>query len=213
MIPWNDVKLLIVDLDNTLCDTFHTLSLKQWERVEERLKEEGCDLSMQELKENFGKHSFRDTLAAAELAPNLMEIALRVYDDVDISTLKLFDDANEFLAIPLPKVLLSRGEAKLQKRKIDHLGIRNHVEEVVIVPTFDTKKASLAAIMEKYELPPSSCLVVGDRLLEEIKDGSDLGMWTVLVHRSENPVPESDISPSLTVQSLSEITSQFRRHL
>lgn len=209
-IPWKRIRLLIIDMDNTLCDTLHTLSRPQWIHVERELKARGLVEEAGFIKRNFGKQSFLRTLEASGMSRADMTFALKTYDRVDVKTLKLFSDAKSVLAVPLPKVLLTRGELSLQRKKIAHLGLRPHFSDVRIVSTFQSKRTALKSILLKHRLRPKEALVIGDRIEEEIMDAKALGIPAVLVRRPDWPLAKSRVKPDMVVRDLHTVAKALR---
>jgi len=162
------------------------------------------------LHAGFGKHSFLHSLKSARLTPTQIRFAIRVYDAVDVTKLTLFPDAGSLLAVPLSKILLSRGEPSLQRKKIKHLKIRSQFSEVRIVPTFERKHAVLQDILAEHNLHPKEALVIGDRIEEEIADARSLGIPAVLVRRPDWPVGKSRVKPDMVVRDLHVIARALR---
>ncbi len=211
-IPWKKTKLLIIDMDNTLCDTFHNLSKPQWYHVEKVLTKKGHTFHAEKLAHHFGKHGFVKTLKMLNFPKNVMKIAVEAYDDIDVSKLTLFDDAHELLDLTIPKVLVTRGDLNLQNRKIRHLGLRKYFKKVYIVETFGKKYEAFEQIMKDFNLKPQETIVIGDRIKEEIVDGKKLNMPTILVRRPDWPVAKSRYKPDLFVRKLSTVAKHFRNH-
>lgn len=209
-IDFSKIRLLIIDLDNTLCDTFHTLSKPQWEFVKKKLVEKGWDEPAELLEKNFGKKGFKTTLEESGMSPEQMEYAIEQYDDVDVSPLELFPDATYVLDLDIPKVLLSRGEPELQERKIAHLDLRKQFRDIEIVDTFHTKTDAIRDIVRRHDVRPDEALIVGDRLEEEIMDGNRLGIPAVLVRRPDWPVHEGSARPDLVVENLKQLVDRLR---
>lgn len=209
-MDWNAITLLIVDLDNTLADTFHTLSKNQWAHVERKLAERGWDSAYRELGKDFGKTSFKHALKHSSMTPEQVRYAISLYDEVDVTALRLYPDAEAILGVDIPKVLITRGEPALQERKIAHLGIRKHFLECVIVGTFESKDGAIRAILERHHRRPEEALIIGDRLEEEIATGNSLGAPTVLVRRPDWPVQKGTAQPDLTVRKLTTIAKRLR---
>jgi len=205
---WKNIKLLIVDLDNTLADTFRTLSVPQWGKVIRSLQKNGFGACAIRLKKNFGAKSFVRTLKECKLTEEEMKHAVGVYDKVDVSKLKLYDDAHFILDLPIDKILISRGEPSLQKRKIQHLGIRKYFKEICIVDTFYTKDAAIAKILRGWKMKPDEVLIIGDRVEEEIRAGIKLGIPTVLVRRPGWSAA-AEPKPTLTVRKLTTVAKKL----
>jgi len=208
-IDFSKIKLLIVDMDNTLCDTFHTLSTLQWDRVAKAFEKKGRTDVAVALRKNLGKKGFVKTLDELGLPMAEKRFAVSIYDAVDVRSLKLYPDASAILALKIPKVLVTRGEKSLQVKKIAHLGVKKYFEGVYFVPTFSGKKVYFEKILNKYHLKPDEALVIGDRLEEEIKDANILGVPSVLVLRPEWPIRRGDGVADLTVRSLEKIAGKF----
>jgi HAD superfamily hydrolase (TIGR01450 family) len=72
------------------------------------------------------------------------------------------------------------------------------------------KPSSVAAraVLERLDLPPEACLVVGDRLDTDLAMGVDHGMATALVTTgvsSREDVPASDVTPDYVLDSLADL--------
>jgi len=207
-----DIKLLIVDMDNTLCDTHHTLSIPQWRRVETALVKAGKPEHAKAFRKAFGKFSFVKTLESLKMTKEEQRFCVKVYDDVDIRELRLFSDASFILSLNkkiVKKVLVTRGEPRLQERKIRQLGIRKYFDKVYPVHTFETKTDAFKEAMEYFGVKPHECLVIGDRIEEEIKDANKLGIPSVLVRRPDWPIHKGIAKPDRTVRSLRSVAKLF----
>jgi len=206
---FSKVKLLIIDLDNTLCDTFHTLSLHQWEKAARALEKDGRVRQADALRGEFGKASF--SLEQLKMPMEERRIAIKAYDAVRVKTLTLFPDAKAIMSHPLPKVLVTRGERKLQDEKVAHLKLQKYFKEIYLVPTFKSKKDAFKAILKRHNLKPGEALVIGDRVEEEIKDANQLRMPSCLVRRPMWPTHKGVAKPTITVRSLRAIAKLLPR--
>ena len=208
-IDLSGVKLLIVDLDNTLCDTFHSLSKHQWEKAVKALRDDGVDPALLDhLRKQLGKKSFRSSIEP--LDERRKAIAIAAYDAVDVSKLRLYSDAQAILDVPLRKVLVTRGEITLQRAKIRHLKLRPHFAKVYHVPTFKEKREAFSAILKEFKVRPEETLVIGDRIEEEIKDGNSLGMHTAFIDRPDWPSHLSVARPDISVKNLEHLVPHLR---
>src|SRR5258708_2564545 len=126
MVSFSNIKLLIIDMDNTLCDTFHTLSKQQWENVAKAFERKGWTKQAQLLRKNLGKFGFVHTLARADFTDEERKYAVKIYDQVDVKPLKLYPDAHAIMEVNIPKVLVTRGEKSLQIKKIKRIGVRKY---------------------------------------------------------------------------------------
>ena len=102
--------------------------------------------------------------------------------------ISLFSDTLSTLdALDAVKVLVTRGDKKLQEQKIAILGIRKCFDDIIICPTpDDTKKAAFELILKKYAVSARDAWVVGDRINVEIRSGNLLGMNTVHFHHGKH---------------------------
>ena len=209
MIAWERIKVLVIDMDNTLCDTYHTLTMRQWHRVASVFEKRGRKDVARAFRKGVGKRSFVNVLDGLKLSSAERRLAVKTYNQNPVTTLTLFPDARPLLRVPIRKVLLSRGAPDLQRRKIRHLGIRSRFDEVVIVGTFGKKTTALARILRRFDARPSEVLVIGDRLEEEIADAKRLRMPAVLVRRKDLPVARCSVQPDLIVRSLATIAKKL----
>jgi len=116
-----------------------------------------------------------------------------------ISNLTLVDGATEFLKkCGNRSVILSCGVETLQQQKIDHVGLRDLVRQVVIVPTVEKKNIRLAMFASEADRLQCDVVVVGDRVDQEIRMGNALGCITVRMrlpdgkHRGDMPIVRED---------------------
>jgi len=203
------VKLLIVDMDNTLCDTFHTLSVPKWKKVAMQLKGKGWGYLIPKIDKYFGRYSFVQSMRLAGMNKEQMQFAIEHYNDTDVASLKLFPDAFPLLELPIPKILLSRGHKPVQDSKIKHLQLRPYFEKIVIVDSFETKDKAIEQALVDYEIEPQEALIIGDRMDEEIAIGKRLNIPTVLVKRTEVPLTYR-FKPDMIVHSLRTLVNKLK---
>lgn len=208
-IDFSKIKLMVLDMDNTLCDTYHTLTIRQWNFVADGFEKKGRLDVAKALRRRAGKQSFISVLKDLELSEQEKRFAVKRYDDNPVKNLKLFPDANAILATPIPKILMTRGEKILQQKKIRHLRLAPFFDKIVFVGTFETKLPFLDKIIRQYKLLPREILVVGDRMEEEISDAKRLGMRAVLVRRPDWPIKRTKIKPDLTIRSLASLAKKI----
>jgi FMN phosphatase YigB (HAD superfamily) len=199
------IKLLIVDFDNTLCDTFHTLSKGQWKKATAAMAKRGYAKEAKIIQNDFGKTGFVHAIQQTKLPHREKVLAFRAYQTVDVKPLKLYPDAKYLLNMKMPKVLVTRGEPHFQARKIRHLGVKKYFKEIYVVPSFRKKKISFQKILKKHKLKPSEALVIGDRIEEEIKDANELKIPCVLVRRPNWRIHSEYGTPTYTIKSLKRV--------
>jgi HAD superfamily hydrolase (TIGR01509 family) len=209
MAKLRGIKLLIIDMDNTLCDTFHSLTKKQWGNVERVLERAGHKEHASVFRRMLGKRSFVSTLRQLDLSRKEQAIATCAYDEVEVKGLRLYPDARSILDAGTAKVLVTRGDRELQIRKIKHLGLQKRFDGIYYVGTFNAKKDAFRKILSKFKAKPSEVLVIGDRIEEEIADANSLGIRSVLVRRPDWPVRKGAAKPTLTVRSLTTVAKML----
>lgn len=202
MVSFKGIKLLIVDMDNTLCDTFHTLSKNQWEKAAKVLERNGYKKHANIFRKNLGKFSFKHTIEQLGLPERERSLAMQAYDTVAVKNLKLYPDAKAIFEMGIPKVIVTRGDATLQAKKLRHLKLKKYFQKVYYIPTFKLKKEAFRKILKLHKIKPHEALVIGDRIEEEIKDANALGIPSVLVLRPDWPVHRNIAKPTITVRSL-----------
>jgi FMN phosphatase YigB (HAD superfamily) len=195
-------QLLILDLDNTLCDTFHTISRKQWETSARILEREGHPDLAKRLLRNFGRKGFLKTIEEYHLSARLIKKLIGTYDKIDISPLRRYPDGEAILALPIPKILVTRGERPLQEKKLRKLKLAKEFIHIYITPTFEDKAIAFRKALKATKLKPKDVLVIGDRIDEEIVDAERMGIPTIWVRRTGQRPARIVARPTRTVRSL-----------
>lgn len=133
---------------------------------------------------------------------------LRAYRDVKASLQKLKD-------MGFNLAIISDGVAVKQFEKLIRMDIVNYFDYVFISDEIGIKKPNpdvFKYCIEKMRIPPSEIIYVGDRLDNDIQPANEVGMHSVLIHRSgkyDPNVPNNDISipviPEFDIHGLSEL--------
>jgi len=221
MIDWPHIKLLIIDLDETLCNSQEALAWPSRRAVEDQMEADGHESYVRVIREVGWVGGFEHTMKAAKIPKDVEKKYRAYYDDWAFEALddergdafKLFPNALDLLKLPIKKILLSRGNIELQNKKIDHLKIREYFDGFSIIETYEKKKNELLAILERYEVDRSEALIIGDRVVDEIQQGRELKIPTVYVCRPAYETRSAEHEPDVTVRSLKEITDALKRHL
>ena len=106
------------------------------------------------------------------------------------------------------KILVSRGDQKIQLEKIKILGIKKYFSDIFICETAEEKKDVFERIVKKYKVNPKDVWVVGDRINVEIRYGNMLGMNTVHFHHGKHKdlKPQDALDkPMHTITKLNEL--------
>ncbi len=180
-------SVLIFDLDNTIYPV-SSIAEKLFEKlyavIEKSVEYEG---DLEAIKLEIQRTPFQKVANAfsfsEELLQDCMEVHINLtYDD----PMQYFPDYEITRKLPQTKFLVTSGFSKLQHSKIDNLGIRDDFKEIVILDlqqSNDTKKDIFERLLEKYQIPKETVLIVGDDIKSEIQAGKELGIDTVIYDR------------------------------
>jgi len=107
------------------------------------------------------------------------------------------------------KVLVTRGDPRIQRKKIDILGIKDAFDDIEVCATSEDKKKCFERVITKYNKLPGDVIVVGDRIDSEIKYGNELGCRTILIakggkYASLAPKDKRE-QPTHTIESLDKL--------
>lgn len=195
LIKSEKIKAFIIDLDDTLYDCSNTLVSRGRKRVAKTIArlinctEERAYLLQQELEEKYGtKANIYEKLAMLHhLSDTCAKELLEEFVHVDIANISLFPDVADTLlklkSHGYKLFLVTSGEDKIQKKKIELLGLNgNYFDEIFITDREDgyTKKTCFIQIMQKYNIKPEEIVCVGDKIDDELLTGKILGMTTVI---------------------------------
>jgi FMN phosphatase YigB (HAD superfamily) len=108
--------------------------------------------------------------------------------------------------------VVSFGEPRVQHAKVQALGLEGHpmIERIFFADRDKllTKEAAFRQIQHEAGVPAEQVLIVGDRLMSEIRAGNELGMHTVRIRRGEFAVQEPQApeeEPDYVVTSIAEV--------
>ncbi|MFQ5742872.1 MAG: HAD family hydrolase, partial [Acidobacteriota bacterium] len=112
--------------------------------------------------------------------------------------------------------LVTAGDPATQRAKVDRLALQNAFDAIRWVDSVagEEKLPVFREILERFHLEAGRCVCVGDRVISEIRDANQLGMWTVRIRRGEfaamdpaNPLE----TPDFTVTDTKELAALFDR--
>jgi putative hydrolase of the HAD superfamily len=107
---------------------------------------------------------------------------------------RLIDGVGEVvagLAQRYPLMLVTKGEASEQQRKIEESGLANYFKWVEIVP--DKTPAVYRKLLERYNIPAERFLMVGNSLRSDVLPVLQIGGHAVLVHYAHTWSHEMDV--------------------
>ena len=147
-------KILIIDLDDTLCNTFEDLVFNAHLDASEAMVQAGFHMSVEEtfkeririlektISDNFSK-SFEDVLKKdLNCSPEQIEAGFDAYYNRDIKDLTLFSSAEKFLNLcsSMKMALVTKGHKETQIQKIKKLDIGKYFDYVSIVGISHSKE-------------------------------------------------------------------------
>lgn len=190
-----NVKAFIFDLDDTLYDCSGTLVLRGRRGVAKTIaklingsEDEAYQLQL-ETEEKYGIRAniYEKIVELYNLPSTCAKEFLSEFVQVDISNITLFPDVIGTLiqlkTLGYRRILVSSGDEKIQRKKIDVLGLNNsYFDEILIADRNNsyTKKNCFKEIMQRYNLKPEKIICVGDKIDDELTAGKSLGIITVM---------------------------------
>ena len=118
----------------------------------------------------------------------------------------LFDDAKEVLENLKNKyklVILSNGERKQQRKKIEYTGLNKYFSNIVISSEVGYSKPErqiFEVACEMINLRPENCIMIGDKYNVDIEGALNAGMHGIWVNRKKEK-----LSYKFQVEELSEL--------
>ncbi|GAA0751568.1 HAD family hydrolase [Psychroflexus lacisalsi] len=205
-------NVYIFDLDDTLFPTAtirKDVGLPLLNKLKEiNYSERYFEKSMIEVIYNdCWKNSFVELIDKYNL-PNVFINGLhRAYKELEVThKLKLYKDAEIIKELNEDKYLVTTGYEKLQKSKVQSLGIESYFKEIFVNDSIEKFKLGklffFNKIFKKYNIKPDSFIVIGDNVNSEIKAGNKLSFTTVLIDR--NTLVEDSLA-NFNISSLEEI--------
>jgi putative hydrolase of the HAD superfamily len=190
---------LIFDLDDTLVDTYGLLIIPMERRAAEMIAElDGVTLSPESILETLltlhrkspGELYSQLAKLAPERAPLVIQVHRQVFANFSVEALEIAASVTEMLkqlSRENKLVLLTEGEPKLQKAKIDHLGIEKLFSDILILDpqAGDSKFDAIQKFICDSQLSPESVFVIGNRIDKEIMAAKKLGAKAIWVRAGE----------------------------
>jgi putative hydrolase of the HAD superfamily len=194
------IKALVFDLDDTLYDCSGTLSRSRQKELAGILaRYKGCSeeeaIGFLEGDEEVRRYGRYEGLAhRLGLPPGfLKEIQGVLQRPQDLKQIKLFPDVEPTLKAirgrGLKVFLVTSGDLKEQEAKVNHLGLRPLMDEVMMVKRDgkgEAKGECFQHLLEKYNLAPKEVLCVGDRVEDELAAAMALGMPTAMLRHGRH---------------------------
>ncbi|KUH33783.1 hydrolase [Thermococcus celericrescens] len=195
--------LVLVDLDDTLCNTweagrysvlrlipylirrrkfrafFYILTARYRELEQSR---EFHTLDFDKLVERVMSKVY------AKISPDELDEITELVDRVFFSNLKLYPDAVPFLrglkAMGARLVLITDSSTKWQRKKLEYLGIKDYFDALIISgETGHSKLEPHNFRLARRLFPDDEVYMVGDRDDTDMRGGKEIGATTILVQR------------------------------
>lgn len=209
----SNIDWLVFDLDDTLFDSYHQCVLPAHREAAEAMQKAGLKAELEQIAER------RESLRASNSEKSLeewvceslqqpatkaiCEAGQKAFFDRDPGAITPDAAAHSLLTELRPRRLsiLTRGVDSTQQQKVDRLGLRALVDEVVIVPLDGSKAEALQALTEGAD--KDRVLVVGDNPKDEIDAAHTLKVHACWVAKGEfRSPPERAV---WTIYSLEEL--------
>jgi putative hydrolase of the HAD superfamily len=218
------IRAVIFDLDDTLYDCSGTLSLnrrKELAKVLSRYKgcSEGEALEFLQRDESVRKFGRYEGLAHRLGLPTefIKELQCLLQRPPELDRIKLFPDVGPTMQTlrerGIKVFLVTSGNLEEQEAKLNHLGLRPLMDEVIIVKRGGEGQAKgkcFQLLLEKYDLSPQEVLCVGDRIEDELSAARAIGMPTVMLRHGQHyqrfaSSPNNDMAPDFLINSIGEL--------
>ncbi|MCD6557970.1 MAG: HAD family hydrolase [Candidatus Aenigmarchaeota archaeon] len=225
------LKCIIFDLSKTLVENTKTFMNSKAERNMRYLEAAGIKVDKKELEEAIKKtrkeidntHGTTKRFERAtyykilfkylnkHLDNKTLDKIYNIYTVECLDDMKLLPAALEILdhckRLGLKLILITNGRKDITDAILEKFGLDKYFDYVITSFEFGYEKSTLEPfkhVLEKFGLQPKECLVVGDRLDEDIA-AKRIGMLTVWIERNDNKVLGEPEEPDFTIQSLIEL--------
>lgn len=191
------IKALILDLDNTIYPV-PAIGDQLFAPLFALIKKSGdYEGDFEEIRRTIMRKPFQQVAKQYQFGQALYDQALPLIARLVLTVpVEPFPDYEVVRKLPHKKFLVTAGFTKMQRSKIDRMGIAGDFEEVFIVDrsvSDDTKKSVFESILQQYGLAPQEVLIIGDDLESEIRAGQELGAGVVLFDRKSKEPAQGEV--------------------
>ncbi|MEA3513905.1 MAG: HAD-IA family hydrolase [Nanoarchaeota archaeon] len=179
------IKVIIFDLDDTLCNTSSTLN-DSMQEIFRAMIDAGLPARIKDIDLSDNPHAFIPEFASRlakkyGAGKEAVSAGMEAYYNY-VGNPELFPEVNDMLQ-ELGKyklILLTTGRPDAQKKKVELLGIKNHFQDIIFDDIANSDKGKkMRDILDKYSLKPEEVVVVGDKIFSEIEAANRLGIISV----------------------------------
>ncbi|TVM00804.1 MAG: hypothetical protein CV087_12405 [Candidatus Brocadia sp. WS118] len=220
-----NIKAVILDLDDTLYDCSGTLVLQGRKHAAKMIaglipcsEEDAYHLQL-EMEEKYGTtvNIYEKIVTAHHLPNTCIKELWDAFIHIDITGITLFPGVIETLkqlrVQGYKLILVTSGEKEIQNRKIRVLGLRNgYFDDIFIADRVNgqTKNDYFKEVIQRYNVKPEEIICVGDKIDDELIASKSLGMITVMVEQGRHYrayLKERDkyIKPDYSVKQFKDI--------
>ena len=197
------IEVIGFDADDTLWDNerlYIEVKNRFLSLLEECVEAAACEQRLDELESRnvqyygYGIKSFILSMieAALELSEDRVAAGkirqiLGFAREMLAAEVRLIDGVGEVVGTMSQRytlMLITKGEASEQQRKIEESGLANYFKWVEIVP--NKTPAIYRQVLERYSIPPERFLMVGNSLRSDVLPVLQIGGHAVLVHYENN---------------------------
>ena len=210
--------LIMLDLDNTLCD--RAKAVNSW--VAEFLADRGLpadDRAWILAHDNDGYTDRRavfeaiaDRYALPETADTLLAAYRQRVIELSTPTPGATQCLQDLRSAGHATAIVSNGSSTQQHAKIDALGFRELVDAVIVSADLDIAKPDARIFQTASRatgIPLDRAWMVGDSALHDIVGGSAVGSKTAWLHRGRS-WSEAIVEPTVTISSLVDLVPAVR---
>lgn len=214
-----NIRAVIFDLDNTILDRSKTFRNFTASFVETYFNHLVDTVSIIDRIIELDQDGYKDkTELFKELEvelpwktkPELTEL-MDYYQLHYVRNATLMEQAREvvqYLKSKYKTGLITNGRTNIQYGKIDHLGIRNEFDLILVSEEVGFKKPSphiFEIALRRLDLKPNECIFIGDHPKNDIEGAGNAGMNTIWLKVNQPWNPELTKKPNYEINQLKEL--------
>jgi len=196
----NKVKAIILDLDNTVYPV-SSIGNKLFDPLFKLIEDNGnYKGNLEEIKTEIQRKPFHFVAEKYGFEKPLIDESISLLKELTYNDrMETYPDYSVIQKLKADKYLVTSGFTKLQRSKVNQLGIQHDFKEIHIIDNLvsdDTKKTIFFDIIERNGYDLNEVLVIGDDLESEIQAAIELGVHYLLYDRNgyynmlDNSIPK-----------------------
>ena len=185
--------------DETFANIWNKISMEIYEKYHSG-KISFEELRIGRMKELFNNYSIN-------ISDEEAKEKFKNYQNIYEKSWILFDDAKEVLESLKSKykiAIISNGDGKWQRKKIEYTGLNKYFSDVVISSEAgysNPEKEIFNIACKMVNLKPENCIMIGDKFKVDIEGALNVGMQAIWVNRKKEK-----LNYRFQIKELSEIT-------